>query len=234
MSSLVDHFDALVKLDLKPVPLRSGSKAPVYKSWPKNWNENLTRYYFSKNNKANIGILLGEIIDVEGDTPEANAVISKLIGDYRHPSYKSSRSTHHLFLNPFPDLTIWKFEGIEFRGYGHQSVVPPSTHNGVEYKWIDTDSFPIPPLPKSLSDFYLSRVNTSKKAKRLPKGCFKPICCDCNKKVTIHKKRYELEVESFAEIGIEKWICRSCRKVDLRSSCRKIRSRKRRRRKQEA
>ena len=230
MSSVVDHYEALVNLGFKPVPLRFNSKIPVQKNWQSKWNEERIRYVFARNPQYNMGILLGDVVDVEGDSPEANEIINDLVKDCRHPCYESSRSIHHLFLTPVDDLQLWKYDNIEFRGHGHQSVVPPSICEGVEYKWIDQDSFPVPPMPKPLLDLFFSKKKFRRTGKKkLPQGCSRRHCIVCKDYVIVHKKRYDLEIQAFLEYhSIEKWICNSCREVDLRPACRRIKGRNRR------
>ena len=85
MSVTLKHFDALTQRGLKIIPLRENSKIPMCKGWT-NWNllENRSKILQCPN--CNLGILLGEIVDVEGDNEEANQIIADLVGDCPHPS----------------------------------------------------------------------------------------------------------------------------------------------------
>jgi hypothetical protein len=175
---------------------------------------------------SNLGLLLGNIIDVEGDSPEANEKVLGLIGDYPHPSYQSTKSIHHLFLTPDPSLRRVVYQDIEFRGFGHQSVLPPSIVNGVQYRWMKDFKFPVPVMPDKLLAFYKKITAKAKKSDIKP-GHMKLPCSVCKNTKYIHKKRFELELEAFKEWELQ-WQCQSCREFDLRGICRRIRADKKR------
>ncbi|MFX6202006.1 bifunctional DNA primase/polymerase, partial [Acinetobacter baumannii] len=78
----------------------------VQPAWNENWEEDQARNYFRRHPDCNIGLLLGDIVDVEGDTAEANYRLSRIVAGYPHPMYSSNRSVHHLFVNPDPQLSI--------------------------------------------------------------------------------------------------------------------------------
>lgn len=219
MSSILAHFDALTERGLKVIPLRENSKIPLCKGWSRNWSREAARKKLQIFPDANIGLLLGEIIDVEGDSETANRVVCDLIGDYPHPLYQSSKSVHHLFLNP-DRLRHFRHEDIEFRGWGHQSVLPPSRHVGTNYKWLSGFRFPVPEMPDLLQEFYQDKRHGIKKFKvpSLSLRCFR-----CEKKRFLHRKRFELELALFKLVG-ERWHCQACRNYDLRSSCRLMRA----------
>lgn len=98
-----------------------------------------------KGSKRNIAIALNqsELIDVECDSPEAEAHLQSLFGGKvpRTPTWRSSRGKHRLFRRPpgLPDKAKVEIDGIEFR-LGNKpalSVVPPSVHpDGSRYKWL--------------------------------------------------------------------------------------------------
>jgi len=102
---LIEHFDAYVRAGLKVIPLYARTKIPVGKNWNKDWNHDWCRWSLTQFPESNLGLLLGEIVDVEGDDDESNALLKYLVGDTPHPMYCSSKSIHHLFLNPDPKLT---------------------------------------------------------------------------------------------------------------------------------
>src|SRR5262249_22849313 len=85
----------------------------------------------------NVGVQLGpksNLIDVECDTPEAEAALVGLLGGEAPvvPTWQSVRGKHRLFLwtpdLPFPDNAVFRFRGIEFRsrsgGKAAQSMFP--------------------------------------------------------------------------------------------------------------
>lgn len=215
------YFDLYAVQGLKVIPLKPYSKIPVAKNWNKHWSEDWNREYIQNNTNCNIGLLLGTVMDVEGDTVKANKLLLKLTEGYPHPMYSSAKSIHHLFLSPDPKTRIIKFQGIEFRGQNHQSVLPPSKHkNGDVYKWISESRFPIPKMPYSLLSLF-------KKAKLRKHNLIKPghmqtYCGKCFNSIYIHKKRFDLELEVFKRSNL-KWMCQNCREIDVREACRKIR-----------
>jgi len=165
---IADFVEAYIGQGLKPIPLHRSSKRPIGMGWNKDWSVERCREGFYVYPGANIGILLGDVVDVEGDDEEANATLQKLIGDYPHPTWRSSKSQHHLFLSPDPDLTRIVYQNIEFRGNGHQSVVPPSfvCETGATYQWLRGTKFPVPAMPGPLRDYYDNLPKKRKKAKR--------------------------------------------------------------------
>jgi len=220
MSALA-FYDSYVLQGLKIIPLKENTKVPVTTNWNKHWNATWARDIVADSN-SNLGLLLGSIIDVEGDTKQANKIISNLTRDYPHPMYASSKSIHHLFLNPDPTITIVKLDGIEFRGQRHHSVLPPSIHpDGTEYTWLNESRFPIPKMPYSL----LSLLKKARKVKNrlLKPDRVEPYCPKCEEQVFVHKKRFHLELLAFKALS-EIWTCRKCRTVDIRSACREIRT----------
>ena len=218
MPTTLEHFDALTEQGLRVIPLRENSKVPMYKGWNVQWDRKRARSRLAMFPDANIGLLLGDVIDVEGDSQEANETLKFIIGDYPHPSYQSVRSIHHLFRTPDPKLRIFKIGEIEFRGHGHQSVLPPSSHYGHHYKWLqEFDELPV--MPEALKVFY----ERNKKCRTLKPGHVKVRCVHCDKTHRLHRTRFELELKAFKLLGLE-WQCRQCRSLDLRPACRMIRS----------
>jgi hypothetical protein len=226
--TILDHFDRYISLGLKVIVLYPNSKIPMGKKWNQNWNAEKSRELLEGTPKANLGLLLGNVVDIEGDSIEANELISSLIGDYPHPKYMGRKSEHHLFLNPDPQLTRLVVGSIEFRACNHQSVLPPSIHpNGDNYEWI-VKEFPVPPMPESLLEFYQKNKKPFKKAskkaskppppKKKPKLVRRPWCSICQKKVTMNIRRYQLEEEAFKRLG-KKWQCPGCRDFDIRKMC---------------
>ncbi len=142
------------KLGWNVIPVNENSKLPIGQKWNKvTWSIDDLLSMLTRRPNINIGLLLGDIVDVEADTPGANLMLDRILGDYPHPIYQSTKSKHHLFLTPDKNLTRFTTQHIEFRGLKHHSVLPPSKINGIEYKWLY--SGPIPPMPKSLLKFFL-------------------------------------------------------------------------------
>lgn len=227
--NLINYFDKYVELGLKPIAIYQNQKCPIGSGWNENWSIDKWRPFFHSND-LNMGILLGDIVDVEGDSEEANDILERMIDGCQRPRFRSSKSIHNLFINPDPQLTRFVFQGIEFRGHKHQSVVPPSHHeDGSKYNWIVGSKFPIPPMPKELCDFYFNnkKAKVKKRYCRPPQpksreGIIHTTCNKCKKKYPLHKSRLILEVKAFRMYG-SLWMCRHCRKIDIREDCRIIR-----------
>jgi len=211
-------YDAYVGNKLEVIPLRPRTKIP-YKWWDKKWNSDWNRNFFCDNPYSNMGFRLGTIMDIEGDTPEANEKLMKITANCPHPMYSSSRSIHHLFLNPDPTFTIVRYKGMEFRGAKHQSVLPPSRHeDGKKYFWLPESRFPIPKMPTSV-------LNLFKIARQKKKPGGKKIhCFSCEEEHTRNFRRINLEIEAF-KVFDQKWQCQGCRTIDVRPICREIRKR---------
>jgi hypothetical protein len=97
-----------------------------------------------------IALNLSGVIDLECDTPEAEAALLKMFGGEvpPTPTWTSKRGKHRLFRRPegLPEKAVAKVDGVEFRGLdterGAISVVPPSTHpDGPTYAWLPGLSF---------------------------------------------------------------------------------------------
>lgn len=221
MSRLVDFFDRYTsEHGWKIIPVHPRSKIPVGIGWNGRYNRWRSRHYVYTHPDVNLGVLLGDFVDVEGDTPKANAFLNDLLRGYAHPSYESNKSVHHLFRTPDHELTALRHQDIEFRGHLHFSVLPPSLHTeGGAYKWLTEPTKEMPEMPLGLLDFYRQHRRQSSELKP---GFVKPRCSKCECEQVIHRKRYVLEVRAFRHCGLV-WECRGCRKVDVRNVCRHIR-----------
>lgn len=221
VSDRLKHFDLLTKYGIQVIPLLAETKKPILNGWHLDYNQAECRSHFEHNPEMNLGIRLGNIVDVEGDSPHANSLVDRLIGDYPHPSYTSRKSTHHLFLTPDPKLTRIVFQDIEFRGHRHQSVLPPSVVGETVYKW-KTVTFPIPPMPDRLLEFFEKIQRKKVKNSNLKPGHMKLPCAKCRKDQHLHRKRFQEELAVFKSLG-EAWQCQKCRNIDVRSMVRKNR-----------
>lgn len=231
----IEDIKEYINKGFEIIPLKPFSKVPILKKWSKEWNKKLCFIHFNKDNFINLGLKLGKIIDIEGDSEEANESLFKLIGDYKHPYYTTNnRSYHHLFLNPF-DIRLIKKNHIEIRGYGHQSVIPPSVVEG-EYKWIEKNNLIVPKVPLSILNYIKGnysynykgeyswkeqveniKLNKSKFIK--PKSTLKK-CNSCGKYFPINKRRFVREAMAYEKLGF-KWNCKSCSEVDIRKFVKK-------------
>lgn len=220
----IDYFDQYtLEFGWRVIPVYPKSKVPVGNQWNDGYSVSAARHHVRTHPNCNLGLLLGDVVDVEGDTPEANDILNELTKDYPHPAYRSNKSIHHLFECPDPQLTSIKASGIEFRGRRHHSVLPPSRQvNGVRYQWV-TEPGPVPQMPPGLFDLFQSLKKAAKPWRR--PNFAEPTCDACGVKRYVHQKRFDLEAAAFCRLD-RKWACIKCRKVDVRDLCRKIRREK--------
>jgi hypothetical protein len=169
MSILLETYKIYTqKHKLKIIPVLEDSKRPAFADWTTHHNPEAIKSYFEANPKANMGLLLGEIIDVEADKECGNKYLNdQILRDYPHPKWKSNKSIHHLFRHPKirhgKRINCNRFQqGIEFRGYGGHSVLPPSIVAGIRYDWLPGELF-IPEMPQSLFRFYIHEIKQKKK-----------------------------------------------------------------------
>lgn len=209
-------------LGYQPIPLFYKTKTPIYKNWNSNYDyESVLDYVSQYKQQINFGILLGNIIDIEGDCADSNKTIDDLLHDVKHPCFLSAKSKHHLFRSNIKNLTRIVVDNVEFRGYKHQSVVPPSKHeDGYEYKWITEifDTKNIPYLPENIESYILSRLKPEpqNKKKRLLKPNHTTAKCNkCEKSILISKIRLQKELY-FLQKDKAAWECNKCRNFDLR------------------
>jgi len=210
-------IEEYVKLGWILIPLKTNSKHPFQKNWPETKETNLQ--YFVEHPDCNVGLLLGEIIDIEADDKQSNEILkSKLKNAPPHPVYKSARSTHHLFSN-HKKLNADKIKGVEFRSYKRCSTLPPSSVNGVRYEWITDPSTPLPNLLERLLAFY-----DYAKGKRIIQY-EKPYCASCGKQIYRNEVRFNKEIKAFRHLQM-KWICVKCRTKALQEQIKELCRRK--------
>lgn len=205
-----EFFDRYTQAGFKIIPLVG--KIPILGGWENAdaHDAGRCREMIQATPNSNMGLLLGEYVDVEGDSEQANATLDRLVGDTPHPKWRSSRSVHHLFLNPDPELTRFVTKKIEFRGHKHQSVLPPSQHeDGCLYSWMKGTKFPVPRMPDALVDFYWSR-RTSVRKPLLKPGHVSMTCHLCGYKTMLHHKKL-IKERLWCSIAGVRWSCRKCR-----------------------
>lgn len=210
--TILDFYDYYTNdLGWKIIPVSSAAKSPIFKQWNINYNKDFYRNYLVNNLDANLGILLGDIIDIEADSYEANVLLTKLTNHIKHPKYRSEKSIHHLFKCHDSNLTRLVVEGIEFRGRNHQSLLPPSKNaRGIVYSW--SYFCDLPEVPDSVLNFYNEHKN------KITSIWEHPVCWSCRKRNKIIKKRYILEKKAFYHHGL-RWQCQTCRKIDVKNYC---------------
>lgn len=151
-------------------PAKASAKSEQIEEWWERWPD------------ANVGVMLGPgsgIIDVECDTPEAEAALAVLFEKESIvvPTFTSGRGKHRLFrwTEDLPegkqDKAKFDWRGIEFRvgggDKGAQSVFPPSMHHsGQRYTWlVRPDEVDLVPLPDSVILKLLCDVGRTEKPK---------------------------------------------------------------------
>jgi hypothetical protein len=134
---------------------------------PEHWKAAATtdpdkiRELWAKFPDANIAVQLGAasgLVDIECDTPQAEAEILPLLGGVKTATFRSARGKHRLFLweASLSDKAFVHVGAIECRTGGNDkwaaAVFPPSTHwrNFQQHTWID-DSPPAPIPPALLA-----------------------------------------------------------------------------------
>jgi hypothetical protein len=187
-TSTLDTALAVHDLGLVPVIVKAGEKGPCDTDWQaqKYERNELIRRYGNKPD-LNVGILLGDIIDIEGDGENAEAEFAELFAGYdvpAMPSWQSNRGIHRAFEKDARLTALgtsnFKHGSLEFRigGDGHaaQSLLPPSTTDGVTRDWIVPLTVDNPPakLPEEVVNRILVLYAASKTAdqskKRKPKA----------------------------------------------------------------
>lgn len=137
----------------------SEPKAPMYQGWPDlRPTPEIVQEVLNFNYDAGIGVNLGAsgLVDVEGDSPEAESLLEDICKGLDFPCWASRKSKHRLFLRqPEIDHLHAVHLKIEFRTGRHQSVLPPSVIGDFEYRWL-ISPFEVapPPLPVKLLAFY--------------------------------------------------------------------------------
>jgi hypothetical protein len=212
------------RLGYQIIPLMNNTKRPIFKAWNKKYSFAKIENFLKQNpGNYNFGILLGEVIDIEGDNQAANDFLDDVLKKIPHPSYRSSKSTHHLFRRSGKFFTRNVCNGIEFRGYGHQSVVPPSKHeDGKDYIWL-TKILPVnclPTLPPEL-EYQIKKFRIKNKDYTKPHSK-KILCYGCKEICYINKRRLQIELLALSQTN-QKWMCNPCRSYDLRDQVRQIR-----------
>ena len=152
----------LFDLGFRPVIIEPNGKVPTDTGWPtKTYDRAELAARFENNPALNVGIVLGDVIDVECDSETAEAECAELFEDCPidvTPSWQSRRGPPHRLFASDPRLSkigkaVLKYKTVEIRiggDKGAQSVLPPSITDGFERKWVNelsSECMP-PPLPE--------------------------------------------------------------------------------------
>jgi hypothetical protein len=209
-------------LGYKIIPLFFQTKTPIFKNWNSNYNSELIiNFVKEQETQINYGLLLGDVIDIEGDCFESNKYIDELLKGIVHPCFQSKKSKHHLFRSTIKNLTRIVVNGVEFRGHKHQSVIPPSTHeDGQKYEWVTKIYHvnDIPIIPKHIEEYIRNQISNdqSKKFKKKLKPNHISIkCSKCDKNIFINKTRFAKEMVFVKDARLN-WSCNKCRNFDFR------------------
>jgi len=214
ISQIVDGY---ARVGLKPIPLYPKSKIPIGNDWNKKWHKFKAKEVIFQNPGCNIGTLLGNIIDIEADTKAGNELLSQLLAGTPHPIYRSHKSDHHLFWTFMPSFTRAVYQGIEIRGYKHQSVLPPSIHPcGEKYTWLETNNFNFPQVPEEFIRWGKKYNIIYQQKKSINK--LKVFCDSCHKPIMMDEKRFNLELKAFKSLDM-KWQCGYCKPDYIKELC---------------
>lgn len=213
-----ESFLKYLDFGYKPILLHQNTKIPIFYGWQKKYN--YKTYYdllIKSDKKYNIGFLLGNIVDIEGDTEEANEILNRYFLVKNHPIYKSKKSYHHLFKNSYRNISRIQINNFEIRGFSHQSVVPPSNVDSSEnYIWIE-DLMPFNELPEIpidfAKDFKISsfKTNFKRETDKNKSGIW---CFSCKNKFFLNKQLLNIQLQKFKLIN-EKWKCKNCKKISI-------------------
>jgi hypothetical protein len=220
----IEVFSVYKNLGYKIIPLYPNSKVPMFGQWQKNYSYNkIEKIITNSTEDINFGIILGDVIDLEGDCVESNKILDSMLADVYHPVFSSNKSKHHLFKSSIKNLTKIEFDGIEARGHRHQSVIPPSAHiAGCNYEWI-FNIVPYTELPELPEFLYRKIISLLPKIKNklnktnLKSNHSKILCFNCNATQMINQKRFNKEMEVFKKNNMQ-WACMKCRPFDLRKA----------------
>lgn len=146
------------------VELKTNTKLPKRKNWP---TVRVALQQLQANSNLGLNLGLSNLIDVEADGPNGQALLAELLKAVKTPCWRSRRGTHYLFRasERVSALSIKQLE-IEFRTGRQHSVLPPSTVDGFVYQWIvNPTDCQIAELPDSLFDIYQANSQKSPKIK---------------------------------------------------------------------
>jgi hypothetical protein len=145
-------------------------KAPIYRGWQE-FRIGVADLIEKLENKPQtvIGLHLGGsgLLDLEGDTPEGEKVLTDLCRGLAFPCWRSGKSHHRLFL-AHPQVNYWKDGDLEFRTGNHQSILPPSVlqPGSISYEWLISPFEIAPPtLPDHIVSFYENRIGQEHRRK---------------------------------------------------------------------
>jgi hypothetical protein len=226
MQTDIKIIEEYYSLGYKIIPIYKNSKIPIFNNWQNNYNfKFISKFLENFVDPINFGLLLGEVVDIEGDCQKSNDILDSILKNIKHPIFLSNKSKHHLFKSNFKNLTRVIKNGIEYRGYRHQSIIPPSMHQmGQRYEWIQPlvpfEELPeIPPIvSQEIQTLLLKKQNKINKKKSNKKTC-KPnhsqiSCGTCVNIFFIDNNRLEKDIQYF-KIKNKKWMCQNCRKSKI-------------------
>jgi hypothetical protein len=226
MQSNIEVIEQYYSLGYKIIPIYKNSKIPIFNNWQNNYNfEFIIKFLKSFAEPINFGLLLGEVIDIEGDCKESNEIIDSILSSVKHPVFISNKSKHHIFKSNIKNLTRVVKDGIEYRGYRHQSIIPPSMHQmGQKYEWIKplVAFNDLPEIPffvsSKIQSLLLKKQNKIKKNNNNKNICkpnhSKALCQACNNTFFIDNNRLKKDIEYFKTKN-KKWMCQECRKLKI-------------------
>jgi hypothetical protein len=172
---------ALEAAGLPVVIVRANQKRPTDNDWQhrRPTAAKLTTRY-TNNPALNVGVVLGpgSVVDIECDSPESPTDLAELFTGCempRTPTYSSKRGAHRLFAWDERLAVIGKavahYKTVEIRlgtgGKGAQSLLPPSTTDGVTREWTIPLSAECPPA--KLPDLVIERIIEASKQQEKPK-----------------------------------------------------------------
>ena len=147
----------------KVIPCEAGGKRPIGASWASSWPADRLLPYLEAHPDCNLGLVMGDVIDIEWDSVEQHAAFGELFAGVdipRTPCFCSTRGKHYFF-KAHPRLTELGGGEIHYRklgirigaGKAAQTVIPPSIVGGVARVWeVSFDDCPAAELPEIVVD----------------------------------------------------------------------------------
>lgn len=129
--------------DWDPIPLKHEDKAPESSGWQRQrfTDEQIDNVF---TDDKNIGLVLGQLVDVDLDTPEAVRLAGSFLTETGTVFGRPSKPNSHFLYRIEEAETLRRVayhdtDGtvlLELRGSGHQTMVPGSTHpSGEQLEW---------------------------------------------------------------------------------------------------
>jgi len=178
--SLLRDALALAAIGLAPVPMNAHGKRPIQKGWQELVSldaENIAANFSSAPHADGLAIATGNgffVVDLDrnhSNGADGVATFAGLIARHKRdapiegPRVRTPAGGLHLYFSTPAGVVVRNkaalAPGVDIRGRGGLALAPPSSRDGVPYRWItDPWTCPIPPAPPWLIDLISPRAST--------------------------------------------------------------------------